>query len=411
MPTERDSMNSINAMSQAREVEGHSAVDSAVDTAAAANPAVDLTIDTAVDANTASDNADNAVAGSEIDAATNSTIDTAINAVIAAVPSIKYRSNEPMRDHSSFKIGGCARALFLPGSIEELISICSILKRCGIAPVLIGNGTNLLFDDAALNIVVIKTTLLDGISLSGTRQITAQSGALLSKLASFACNNGLTGLEFAHGIPGTLGGALTMNAGAYGGEMKDCVLSTTVYSRDSSFNDSPETLLLSSEVLLFSDSPSEGLFFTDLSLEGSLYNVKGDAHGFSYRNSRFSDSNEVILSSTLTLSEGDPILIKKTMDEYSIRRRDSQPLDLPSAGSTFKRPRDGAGYAAALIEQSQLKGYTIGGAQVSTKHSGFIVNLGGATFSDVTAVIDHVRETVFRKFGVDLEPEVGIIRG
>ena len=334
----------------------------------------------------------------------------AIAAVLEAVPSIKYRSNEPMRDHSSFKIGGCARALFLPGSIEELISVCSILKRRGVAPVIIGNGTNLLFDDAALNIVVIKTSLLDGISLSGTRQITAQSGALLSKLAAFACNNGLTGLEFAHGIPGTLGGALTMNAGAYGGEMKDCVLSTMVYSRDSSFEASLETSSSPPEISLFAGSPSEGLFFTDLSLEGSLYDVKGDAHGFSYRNSRFSDSNEVILSSTLTLSEGDPILIKKAMDEYSIRRRNSQPLDLPSAGSAFKRPKDGAGYAAALIEQAQLKGYTIGGAQVSKKHSGFIVNLGGATFSDVTAVIDHVRETVLQKFGVDLEPEIRIIR-
>ena len=303
-------------------------------------------------------------------------ISQAINETISAMPLINYRLNESMKKHSSFKIGGNARALFLPNNTEELRAICSNFKRCDVAPLIIGNGTNLLFNDSPMNIVVIKTTLLDGITLTDGRQITAQSGVALSKLAVFACDNNLTGLEFAHGIPGTLGGAITMNAGAYDGEMKDCVRSTTVYSH----ND-------------------------------SIIDIEGEQHDFSYRHSRFSYSNEIVLSSTIVLDENDPAIIRKKMEEYSTRRRNSQPLDLPSAGSVFKRPEAGKGYAAQLIEQAQLKGFTKGGAQVSTKHSGFIVNLGDAAFSDVIAVIDYVRETVFRKFEVELEPEIKIIRG
>jgi UDP-N-acetylmuramate dehydrogenase len=203
--------------------------------------------------------------------------------------------------------------------------------------------------------------------------MTAESGILLSKLAVFALEHSLTGLEFAHGIPGTLGGAVSMNAGAYGGEMKDIVVKTTAVAPDS-----------------------------------QVFDVIGDAHGFSYRRSRFSEMNHVILSSVLKLDKGDPEVIKSRMDELSRKRRESQPLNLPSAGSTFKRPQ--GGYAAALIEQAGLKGYVFGGAMVSEKHAGFVVNRGNATFSDVMAVIDHVRETVLKQFSIELEPEVKIIK-
>jgi UDP-N-acetylmuramate dehydrogenase len=204
-------------------------------------------------------------------------------------------------------------------------------------------------------------------------EITAESGVLLSKLAVFALEHAFSGLEFAHGIPGTLGGAVTMNAGAYGGEMKDIVHKTTAVTQGA-----------------------------------HVYDVTGDSHGFSYRHSRYSDTEDIILSSVLQLKKGNPEEIKSRMDELSKKRRESQPLNMPSAGSTFKRPQ--GGYAAALIEQAGLKGYTVGEAMVSKKHAGFVVNLGSATFRDVMAVIDHVREMVLNQFGIELEPEVKIIR-
>ena len=181
-------------------------------------------------------------------------------------------------------------------------------------------------------------------------------------------------MEFAHGIPGSLGGAVSMNAGAYGGEMKDIVVTTQ---------------------------------YLDESLE--VREVHGAAHDFGYRHSRFSDTGAVILASTLRLTPGDPAAIRARMAELSEKRRASQPLELPSAGSTFKRPV--GGYAAALIEQAGLKGYTVGGAQVSEKHAGFVVNRGGATFDDVLRLIDHIRAEVLRTSGIELETEVKIIRG
>lgn len=303
-----------------------------------------------------------------------SDISAVFEAILKQLPEIEYRRDEAMKNHTSFKIGGNVRAMFFPKTRGDMETLSRILYDNGIKPLIIGNGTNLLVEDCPLNIIAIKTHRhFDTINDSGESEITADSGALLSKLAVHALERGLTGLEFAHGIPGTLGGAVSMNAGAYGGEMKDIVLQSSALAPD-----------------------------------GRSYEVTGSAHEFSYRHSRFSDSEDFVLSSVLILAKGDPLEIKSRMDELAKKRRDSQPLNLPSAGSTFKRPK--GGYAAALIEEAGLKGYAIGGAMVSEKHSGFVVNRGGATFSDVIAVMEHVRNTVLKLSGIELEPEIKIIR-
>jgi len=301
-------------------------------------------------------------------------ISSALEHVRRSLPEIAGRSGVPMSEHTSFRIGGPARGMFFPAVAEELISLCGSLHERGVSPYIIGNGTNLLFDDKPLDIVVIKTAKLCAIRRTGEAEITAQCGASMSKIAVFACNNGLSGLEFAQGIPGALGGAVSMNAGAYGGEMKDIVVETKAYDT-----------------------------------ERGVFSSEGAQQGFSYRKSRFFDTGEIILSSVMKLKKESTDSISLRMAELSARRSESQPLDLPSAGSTFKRPAEG--YAASLIEESGLKGFAVGGAQVSKKHSGFIVNRGGASFSDVMAVIEHVRETVFKRTGVRLEPEIKIIRG
>ena len=301
-------------------------------------------------------------------------ISSAIDAASKAQPAMECRLGEPLRNHTSFKIGGPVRAMFFPESAEELIALCETLHKSGVRPFIMGNGTNLLAGDNAMDMVVIKTTDMGSIELTGETEITALCGAPLSKLAVFACERGLSGLEFAHGIPGTLGGAVLMNAGAYGGEMGGVVYKTQAFNADR-----------------------------------GVFTVTGKEHGFEYRCSRFSDSGDIILSSVIRLQKGDAADIRAKIDEYNARRRQSQPLNLPSAGSAFKRPR--GAYAAALIEEAGLKGFVVGGAAVSEKHSGFIVNLGGAAFDDVMAVIDHVRETVFSQTGIELETEIKIIRG
>ena len=300
-------------------------------------------------------------------------ISQALGYIHDRLPEIRCRLEEPMKNHTSLRIGGPVRAMLFPETTEELVLLCEALKACDVTPLIMGNGTNMLVDDGSLDIIVINTTMLRTVSRTGETEIAADAGASMSKLAVLACDFGLSGLEFAHGIPGTLGGAVMMNAGAYGGEMKDVVCSTNALGRDT-----------------------------------GVFTVAGEEHGFSYRTSRFFDSGEIILSSVLKLQIDDKRNIKAKMDELAERRRISQPLDLPSAGSTFKRPKEG--YAAALIEQAGLKGYMIGGAQVSEKHSGFVVNRGSATFSDVLAVVDHVAETVFKKTGAVLELEIKIVR-
>ena len=287
-------------------------------------------------------------------------------------PELMILENEPMSRHCSFRIGGACDAMLLPSSIEDVEAVCALLAECGEKPFLMGNGTNLLVTDAPLHRIVLRMgeefSRVDPVNGTALR---AESGATLSRLASFAAARGLAGLEFAHGIPGTLGGAVSMNAGAYGGEMKDVVTSVTYLDKDLSLRET-------------------------------------DDAGFSYRRSRFSDTDCIVLGAKISLHEDDPDAIRERMRSLAERRRSSQPLDMPSAGSTFKRPT--GGYAAALIDEAGLKGYTVGGAQVSEKHAGFVVNRGGASFDDVLRLIEHIRNEVYRVSGIELEPEVKIIR-
>ena len=287
-------------------------------------------------------------------------------------PELTILENEPMSRHCSFRIGGACDAMLLPSSIEDVEAVCALLAECGEKPFLMGNGTNLLVTDAPLHRIVLRMgeefSRIDPVNGTALR---AESGATLSRLASFAAARGLAGLEFAHGIPGTLGGAVSMNAGAYGGEMKDVVTSVTYLDKDLSLRET-------------------------------------DDAGFSYRRSRFSDTDCIVLGAKISLHEDDPDAIRERMRLLAERRRSSQPLDMPSAGSTFKRPA--VGYAAALIDEAGLKGYTVGGAQVSEKHAGFVVNRGGACFDDVLRLIEHIQNEVYRVSGIELEPEVKIIR-
>ena len=289
-------------------------------------------------------------------------------------PSLETHENEPLSRHCSFRIGGPAALMLLPASAGELRDLCVFLAEKGEEPFLMGNGTNLLFPDEGLARVVVKTCPGAGaISVDGTR-IRAEAGASLSRVASAALAAGLTGLEFAHGIPGSVGGGAVMNAGAYGGELKDVIESTDFLDEDF-----------------------------------RARTLRGEEHDFSYRHSAFSNRNATVLRCVFSLAYGDPAAISGRMQELADKRRSSQPLDMPSAGSTFKRPV--GGFAAALIDEAGLKGFSVGGAQVSPKHAGFVVNTGSATCGDVLRLMDHIRETVLARSGIELEPEVRIIRG
>lgn len=291
------------------------------------------------------------------------------------LPDLKVLADEPMSRHTSFRIGGPARRMAFPERSEQMVLLMRAAQACGIRPLVIGNGTNLLVADEGLDRLVIDTSGMNRIT-QGEEQVvlTAEAGVSLARLADFACKQGLTGLEFAHGIPGTVGGAVCMNAGAYDGEMKQVIEQVTV---------------------LF---PEEGVKV-----------LPGEKMEFAYRHSLLSDHPEaVVLSATFRLSPGETELIRGRMQELMTRRKTSQPLEFPSAGSTFKRP---VGYfAGTLIDQCGLKGFTIGGAQVSEKHAGFVINRGGATFADVMNVINGVQERVLAEKGVRLEPEVKIIQ-
>ena len=290
------------------------------------------------------------------------------------LPDLRMVCDEPMSRHTSFRIGGPARRMAFPASGEQLVLLLAEAERLGARPLVIGNGTNLLCPDAGLDRLVIDTSAaLNRVESAGPDTVTAEAGASLARAADFACRQGLTGLEFAHGIPGTVGGAVCMNAGAYGGEMRQVVQAVTV---------------------LF---PEEG-----------IRTLSGGDLAFGYRRSFLTDRPDaVVLRAVFRLAPGDPDEIRQQMRELMERRRASQPLDLPSAGSTFKRPE---GYfAGTLIDQCGLKGLTVGGAQVSEKHAGFIVNRGGATSADVRELIRQVQARVLDATGVRLEPEVRII--
>ena len=291
------------------------------------------------------------------------------------LPDLEMTAEEPMSRHTSFRIGGPARRMAFPKRPEQVVLLVDFARQCGARPLVIGNGTNLLCPDRGLDRLVIDlsaglTELEEG-QESGT--IRAACGVSLARLASFACDMGLTGLEFAHGIPGTLGGALAMNAGAYGGEM--CQVVERVH-------------------VLF---PDEGIRL-----------LTGEEMDFRYRGSLLTDRPDAVaLDAVVRLAPGDKESIRAQMRELMGRRKASQPLEYPSAGSTFKRPV--GHFAGTLIDQCGLKGLTVGGAQVSEKHAGFVINRGGATCADVLALMEQVRRRVLDATGVTLEPEVRIV--
>ena len=283
---------------------------------------------------------------------------------------IPHQLDEPMARHTSFRIGGAVRAMVFPKTECQLHTALRLCAENNHTPFVFGNGSNLLVQDAPIPRIAIQLgdNFSKALQVSDT-SLLAQSGILLSRLAVFAQKNALSGLEFAHGIPGTLGGAIAMNAGAYGGEMAQVVTRVRYFDEN-------------------------------LTLQAATGNVLD----FSYRHSLFSGKNFTIIDAEIALSPGNGSEIRAQMDDLATRRKSSQPLEKPSAGSTFKRPPNG--YAAAMIDQAGLKGYQIGGAAVSEKHAGFIVNLGDATCDDVLRLIEHVQKIVYEQTGTMLETEV-----
>ncbi|MCR5591079.1 MAG: UDP-N-acetylmuramate dehydrogenase [Lachnospiraceae bacterium] len=284
------------------------------------------------------------------------------------VDSSRILADEPMRAHTTFRTGGPADLFIMLKSIKEATETVRLLLAHDIDFTVIGNGSNLLVSDSGYRGCILCMGM-DDIKTEGAR-ITAGAGAMLSRIAGTACENSLTGLEFASGIPGSVGGAIVMNAGAYGGEIKDVASSVTLLD------------IMTGEVLTRSAEEME----------------------FGYRTSIVKQYPYIVLEACFELSAGDKAEIKEKMDDLARRRREKQPLEYPSAGSTFKRPE---GYfAGKLIEDAGLKGFSAGGASVSEKHCGFVINKGDATSSDIISVIRTVRSKVAEKFGVTLEPEV-----
>ena len=299
-------------------------------------------------------------------------LENAIAEIKKVFPGMKILENEPMRAHCSFRTGGPVRALAYPSDLSSLTKLCCILKEHELAPLMLGNCTNIVFPDEGMSeVFAICTEKLTKLFLLPDGAIYAECGVPLSRLAAFAQQNSLAGLEFASGIPGSVGGGVMMNAGAYGGELKDAVESVVCYYLP----------------------------------EQRLYEVTAEKCQFGYRDSFFKKlPGNVIISAVFRLHEGDKDEIAAKMRELNERRRDKQPLDLPSAGSAFKRPE--GHYAAALIDEAGLKGFSVGGAQVSEKHAGFIVNTGNATSADIHELMKQVRKRVYDNSQVLLEPEI-----
>lgn len=286
---------------------------------------------------------------------------------------IPLKQGEPMCRHTSFQIGGPVAVMVFPENVEQMQEIFKIAAQFHISPMILGAGSNILAPDQGLDTVVIETrTNMNQAQRLEDGTITAQCGMTMARLATIAMEHGYTGLEFAHGIPGTVGGGVYMNAGAYGGEMQQVVTNVTAMDR-----------------------------------KGHVLELPAEELRLSYRHSRFMEEDLVILSATVRLQKGEREEIRAKMAELMTRRRTSQPLEYPSAGSTFKRPV--GGYAAALIEASGLKGFRVGDAQVSEKHAGFVVNRGRATSHDVLELMKRVQEKVQADSGICLEPEVRIL--
>lgn len=287
-----------------------------------------------------------------------------------ALPGLTLLENEPMAAHCTFRTGGPAALFAQPADEEQVRQLLDLLRARGCQPVIIGNGSNLLVRDGGIRGVVVHMGPALGQVHRQGNCLAAGAGITLARLAVYAREQGLSGLEFAHGIPGSLGGAVMMNAGAYGGEMAGVVRSVRYLDTDGQLRETADP-------------------------------------GFAYRHSRFEDSGALILGATVALEPAEPEAIQQRMQELWQKRSASQPLDRPSAGSTFKRPAQG--YAAAMIDQAGCKGLRVGGAQVSEKHAGFIINAGGAKSADVLALMELVTERVEQRFGVTLEPEVRIL--
>ena len=302
---------------------------------------------------------------------------------------VKY--NEPMSKHTSFRVGGNADIFAIVDSEENLTKVIKLAKKSSMPITIVGNGTNLLVKDGGIRGLVIKyiandynimnkDELKDKSNLDKDEEnnnkskiVTVSSGMTNARLAKILLDNSLTGFEFLAGVPGTIGGALVMNAGAYGGEIKDIVLKTKYIDLDT----------------------------------GEIKKIENNEHKFEYRKSIFQTLNCVILETTLILQLGNKDQIEEKIQEYSKKRRESQPLDMPSAGSTFKRGENFI--TAKLIDESGLKGYSIGGAEVSNKHAGFIVNKGNATAKDIIDLINYVKDKVYEEFGKEVQEEVKII--
>ena len=283
---------------------------------------------------------------------------------------LKY--NEPLCKHTSFRIGGAAEVMAFPKNAQELSEILKLSALLDVKSIILGAGTNVLAPDDGLDgIVICLKDSLDGMEQLNENSIRVMAGVTMTRSAVFAANLGLSGLEFAHGIPGTVGGGVYMNAGAYGGEISQVCNRVTVMTKD-----------------------------------GQLKELSGDEMQFSYRHSAAMDSGEIVVSADFALQPKATDEIKAVMKDLMGRRSASQPLDLPSAGSAFKRPV--GGYAAALIDQAGLKGFQVGNAAISTKHAGFAVNLGGATAKDVKTLLKQVSDIVYEKSGIRLEPEIRI---
>nr|WP_295278224.1 UDP-N-acetylmuramate dehydrogenase [uncultured Blautia sp.] len=279
---------------------------------------------------------------------------------------------EPMSKHTTFRIGGPADLFVAPENTDEIKKLIAICKEEEVPYFILGNGSNLLVSDKGYRGVIMQLYRSFGQITLKENEIHAQAGALLSGIAAMAREASLTGFEFAGGIPGTLGGAVVMNAGAYGGEMKDVLKEVTV-----------------------------------LTPEGEIVTLQADELQMGYRTSVVKEAGYIVLEAVISLKEGNPEEIKNRMQELAAMRSSKQPLSYPSAGSTFKRPE---GYfAGKLIMDSGLRGYQVGGAQVSEKHCGFVINAGNATAKDVTTLMADVQRIVMEKFGVKLEPEVKLL--
>ncbi|MBE6916740.1 MAG: UDP-N-acetylmuramate dehydrogenase [Ruminococcaceae bacterium] len=290
----------------------------------------------------------------------------------AFLPNIDFRYQEPMSAHTSFRIGGNAELMAFPKSAEELAKLLRTAKQFGISVRILGAGTNVLAPDEGIGgLVICLKDCMDGMERIDDTHIRVAAGVTMTRAAVYAANLGLSGLEFAHGIPGTVGGGVYMNAGAYGGEI--CQVCTEVDVMDG---------------------------------DGQIRTYSCAEMDFSYRHSILEDQGGIVVSAVFALDERDSDEIRGKMKELMAKRSASQPLDLPSAGSAFKRPV--GGYAAALIDQAGLRGFAVGGAAISTKHAGFAVNLGGATAADVKALLSQVSDKVYEQFSIRLEPEVRI---